>query len=110
MLLLALLQRESTGAALSELSRGGVLLSSDAASDLSHMMASIRKQIYRRRLQSRSEKLSLSKKAAAAEAEKHVEKPGKAPHRPEKTLNAKVSSRSYMRRSSMLKARGKRGN
>jgi len=108
--LLALLQRESTGASLSELSRGGVLLSREAATDLSDMMTSLRKQTYRRRIKTKSEE---TKKAAAAAVEKRVGSPLPTKMNEQKTYNdkvPKVGTMSYLRQPALLKAKGKRGN
>jgi len=108
--LLALLQRESTGAALSELSRGGMLLSCEATTDLFDMMASFRKQTYRRRIKTKSEK---TKKAAAAAVEQRVRSPLPTKMNEQKTYNDKVpkaGTMSYLRRPALLKAKGKRGN
>jgi len=102
--LLALLKRESTGAALSEVSRGGVLLSSAAASDLTAMMTSFRKQTYRRRIkQQLEEKKPLAKKVAAVAGAKRStdHRPGKLSH----TKVPKAGTMTYLRQPSMLKGR-----
>jgi len=106
-----------------QIARGGVLLSSAAASDLSEMMTSFRKQTYRRRIQKKCEKISRAKKLekmahdaklkkmAAPPSDKSAGAMGAMP--PAKTLLQKVpkvGTMTYLRQPPMRKARGRRGS